>query len=598
LAQPHILESALTCLSAAATALYVASRRQRGPTHWLVLAVLGSVVLWSGGIALRRTFPEAPASPLFTTIAFLGVFALPPFWLLLAARFTRVELFEERPALRFAIAVPSALSFLALLTNPGHRLFIRDLSVQSLSRGPLYYGGPLFWPATIWGYSLVMVGVVLYLASALRLVANKERARGVGLAVAALVPLISSLSYTAALTPRDLTPAALGFSVLLLFGLIWRYQVLETLPIARRDMIEHLPDAVVIADRAGRVLDLNPAAAALFGAPAAELRRADLAEALSDLARSAAGDPGLALGDALASLVAGGPPFLQELPCREGRVLELEGACVRTGDGQPAGVYVILRDRTEQRRFERFVRQGQRLETVAGLAAGLAHEVRNPLAYVRANLSHVERALEEMALVGEEKTSEPKPAEWEELRLVVTETVEGVDRIGRIVERIRRFARIQEGELGDVDLERVAGDAVKIAGLHHAGAGQVELDLDPAARRVRGSADHLVQALVNLIVNARQAVAGHPDGRVRVETRALERHLEIRVRDNGPGVPQALRERIFDPFFTTRSPRDGTGLGLAISFDIAREHGGSLEHRAPEEGGSEFAICLPALPSC
>jgi C4-dicarboxylate-specific signal transduction histidine kinase len=98
---------------------------------------------------------------------------------------------------------------------------------------------------------------------------------------------------------------------------------------------------------------------------------------------------------------------------------------------------------------------------------------------------------------------------------------------------------------------------------------------------------------LNLILNAKQALAERPDGAIRLETAREGDTVVLRVRDNGPGVPAALRERIFDPFFTTREPGEGTGLGLAIAFDILREHEGSLELDSPPGAGACFTLRLP-----
>jgi C4-dicarboxylate-specific signal transduction histidine kinase len=103
-----------------------------------------------------------------------------------------------------------------------------------------------------------------------------------------------------------------------------------------------------------------------------------------------------------------------------------------------------------------------------------------------------------------------------------------------------------------------------------------------------------VQVLLNLLLNANQALAGRPDARVVAQSAHDGRGVVVQVRDNGPGVAEAHRERVFDPFFTTRAPGEGTGLGLSIAFDIVREHGGELELGVAPEGGACFTIRLPA----
>jgi C4-dicarboxylate-specific signal transduction histidine kinase len=143
-----------------------------------------------------------------------------------------------------------------------------------------------------------------------------------------------------------------------------------------------------------------------------------------------------------------------------------------------------------------------------------------------------------------------------------------------------------------VSLNQVAAEALRFAALHRGRTVRVDTAFDPALPTVEASEDRLVQVALNLILNAKQALADRPDGAIRLETSREGESVVLRVRDNGPGVPPALRERIFDPFFTTREPGEGTGLGLAIAFDILREHEGALELESPPAGAC-FAVRLP-----
>ena len=109
-----------------------------------------------------------------------------------------------------------------------------------------------------------------------------------------------------------------------------------------------------------------------------------------------------------------------------------------------------------------------------------------------------------------------------------------------------------------------------------------------------GSPDRLVQVLLNLFLNARQAIGNQEGALIEAETVCSDSHVVVHVRDNGPGIPMELQDRIFDPFFTTRGPDEGTGLGLSIAFDIVREHGGALELESRPGAGTCFSIRLPA----
>lgn len=587
--------TAVTSLAAFALALmmagYVATRRPRHTTHWLLLWVLVSILSWTAGKAGSASHPQDGLSGVWILLTFVGVFSLAPAWCLLAAHHTRSRIFMDHPARVIALVVPSVLSILAYLTNPGHRLFIADLSEEALKLGPAHYAGPLMWVASVYGWVLVMAGMGLYLGHAFRMVAEQERVRGIGLAAAAVAPLGTNIFHYFGVSgwDGDFTPAMLGVSIVGLFLADLRFQVLDPLPIARRDVIEYLPDGVVVADSHGLILDVNPTAARLFGLEARDVCGRALSEALSDLAVDEDAEP---LVQAIDDVGEGRPPPpILEFGTSTGTRIECILSPVHGKDGSLAGVYALLRDCTQKRRSEVFLRQTQRLETVAALAAGIAHEVNNPLAYVRSNLGHIQR----MVRVLDDHMSAMdghKSEEIDELRLVLEESVDGLDRIRDVIDHIRRFARLEHPEMASLDMDDVVQDAVRIAALHSGGAISLDLRLG-TPHAVRGAKEHLVQAVLNLIVNARQAAGERADGKVSVETRDCDDRVEVTVRDNGPGIAEELQGRVFDPFFTTRGPGGGAGLGLAISFDIAREHGGVLELRSGDGAGCEFVLHLP-----
>jgi signal transduction histidine kinase len=265
---------------------------------------------------------------------------------------------------------------------------------------------------------------------------------------------------------------------------------------------------------------------------------------------------------------------------------------VRDGGGELAGQFAVLRDRTEEQRYERLIRQTQRLESVGTLAAGVAHEVNNPLAFIRSNLSQVQR----MGELVEEHLDGPdaKLAEdLRDLREIAEETLDGIARIERIVFDMRLLSTPLEQALVSVNVNRVVRDAIRLANLRDDSAIAAKLDLADGLPSAEGSPQRLVQAILNLLVNARQALEGVPDARIEVETRREGDEVVILVRDNGPGIAEEIREHIFDPFFTTKSPHQGTGLGLAIAFDILRNHGGVLEVRSRSGPGASIAARLP-----
>jgi len=587
----YAITTAVGFVTAAATGLYLLAQREKSLLHWYLAALLGSIVLWTGGGLLRLRASTAAELSAALHVLYLGTMLAPALYLLLAARYARVGIFEERRGAALLVVIPAIAFYVAFLTNPSHHLFLKVLPSLGSKGGPMDWAGPLYWVAFAWNVACCALAMALYGATSLRAVGAHERARSIVLGVAALGPTVTAALYVFGVVrpEHDPIPASFASSALLAAVAVTRLRVFATLPLARRDVVEQMRDGVLLADVDGLVIDANAAAARLLGASPGILRAHPLAHVLESLER--AGERG-AIAASLASLRADRLPQSLDLRTPDDRRIELRASLVLDRAGRPAGAFVELRDRTEQHRYERAIRQSQKLETVGTLVAGVAHEVNNPLAFVRANLMHLRR-VSDVVLKRLDVFDDEQADELRDVPALVEESLEGVERIARVVDGMRRFSRMPNEDERAVDVNRVASDAVRLAGFH----GSREIDLLPRLGGdlppVRGSAERLVQVLLNLLVNAKQALSGRAGGRVVIETVRRGDHVELRVADNGPGVPLEIQHRIFDPFFTTKGPDEGTGLGLSIAFDIVREHGGALEVVSEEGAGALFVVRLP-----
>lgn len=584
---PQLYETLLAFGATALLAGYVGTRQERGQIHGLVLGLMLAVMAWTGTLAVAWAGHSPALSTSAALAAFAGLFFVPPLWLLLAAHVFGLRRLSDSTRGRLLVGLPSLLALVALATNESHRLFVRN--PESLVDGAIeQWAGPLYWVWAGWGLALVMVGVGLYVARSIQLISRCERRRGVLLAVAALAPVLASLAHELGVATggHDRTPLFVGAGVTLLFLADWRHRVLATVPVARRDVIEHLADGVIVTDASAEILDMNPAAEQMTGASLREVQGRHLADVVVEQADDRSDVDARAVHQLVERLISTGGKFATRFESFAGQVFEIRMAAVRPEEAGASGLYVIIREITKQTRFEALMRQSQRLETVAGLAAGIAHEVNNPLAYVRSNLSHVHRMTAELEVAASQK------ADRDELRLVIEEAIEGVDRIGRIIDRVRRFSRIGSEELAPASVNDIVRDAVRVARLSRFGSVELHVSLPDSVPSVEASAEALTQAVTNLVVNAAQSVAER-GGSVSVSTRAVDDQVEICVADDGPGVPPDVRERMFDPFFTTKKTGEGTGLGLAVAFGIAREHGGVLLYDPPAAGGAVFLIRLP-----
>jgi len=585
-----ILQAAATVLLAITLAIYVGLRPERSAVRNPLLGVLATLVFWSVGVIWRLTASNEGSAFAGFLFGWAGIVALPPLWLLLASRYARLPVLEQRPLLALAAFAPSLLAWLALASNDLHHLFYREFSRTSLERGPLFYA----WLLCV--YPPILGGLFLFVRAARNASPRGARSRLAIVSAISLLPTMTSLLFIFGFlpVPFDPTPGALTISVVVLTLGIFRMQLFDTLPLARRDIVAHLREGVLISDAEGILIDANPAALEILGRSHDDVRgrtfRALLEEASPEETRRAE-----QIDAAITALGAEDSLAPTELRTNRDRSLEITARCLHAGAGHPVGRLLVLRDRTEERKYEHLLRQAQRLETVGSLAAGVAHEVNNPLAFVRANLHQIERLAGLMAKhIEGSAATDSEAEELGELPQIVAECLDGIDRIGRIVDAMRRFARLPAEDLGPVDLNEVVREAIRLAELHRNRGVTVEAWMAEGLPAVQGSSQRLTQVFLNLLVNAKQALAAQPDGHITVRTRLARDIVEVVVMDDGPGVPEANRDRIFDPFFTTKGPDDGTGLGLSIAFDIIREHGGVLELKPGPRGGACFIAHLPS----
>ncbi|MCY1030514.1 HAMP domain-containing sensor histidine kinase [Corallococcus sp. BB11-1] len=237
-------------------------------------------------------------------------------------------------------------------------------------------------------------------------------------------------------------------------------------------------------------------------------------------------------------------------------------------------------------RVERQRAEVERLVVVGQLAAGVAHEVNNPLAYVKSNLRYLE-----------EEWAEGVPADLDDVRRVLEETQQGVMRIQQIVTDLRLFSRDEPGGMESCDVAETLAEAQRLASVRLRSLGVVEHDVAPDLAPARVTPRHLVQVLVNLLINAADALESvRPSRPAHVVLRARMEAgvVRVEVEDNGPGIAESALPRLFEPFFTTKPPGKGTGLGLALCREYVARAGGTLEAENRAEGGARFILRLPA----
>jgi PAS domain S-box-containing protein len=353
-----------------------------------------------------------------------------------------------------------------------------------------------------------------------------------------------------------------------------------------RELIERLPDGVGVT-QGERLVYANPALVSLIGLSSVdELLGGSRAE-LEGVFIHAESRPLLPRDDQT-GIPPKNPPMEIRMLRKNGTPLFVELAhAPSVFDGQPCIVWLV-RDLTERKQMEARLVRADRMASLGTLAAGIAHEINNPLAFTVANLGHLETdVLPRLKL---------PTGEQDDVRKLVADAQLGATRVRDIVRQLKMFSRAEEQARPEpVDVNRVLESAISMA----------SNEIKHRARLVRDFTDQLVaeahegrlgQVMVNLLVNAAQAI---PEGSVerneiRVLTRTHAEGLAIEVRDTGSGIPAENLERLFEPFFTTKPVGVGTGLGLPICQDIVTSFGGRMEVESEVGKGSTFRVILRA----
>ena len=349
-----------------------------------------------------------------------------------------------------------------------------------------------------------------------------------------------------------------------------------------RALIEHNSDGICLLDADGLITYASPAVEQMLqlvpGEPPGNLvdhlLAADAPKVRSKLHEVAA-QPGLkVLAEARAMR-------------RDGSTLVLEGVFRNLLD-DPAvrGIVLNVRDTSERKKMEAQLITADRMVSVGTLAAGVAHEINNPLAYVIANLEFLREAL-------------GKPGRDQDALDALDEAHQGAERVRVIVRDLKTFSRADDSKSGPTDVHRVLNASANMAWNEIRHRARMVKDYSLAPLYVSGTESRLGQVVLNLLVNAAQAI---PEGRadenqIRLLTAQREGRVVIEVSDTGGGITEENRTRLFDPFFTTKPVGVGTGLGLYICRNIILGMGGELSVASTLGQGSTFRVSLPATSS-
>ncbi len=342
-----------------------------------------------------------------------------------------------------------------------------------------------------------------------------------------------------------------------------------------RHLFENSRDAIFIFDRQGRVSDINAAGIRMFGFT--DRQEALSIETLLQLFWDTR--DGEAFVEKLTS-----QGFVQGLEVsmvnREGRRIEamISAAARRDETGAVIGIEGIFRDITEKQKLEKYLAQAEKLAAIGQLAAGVAHEINNPLGVIACYSNLIGKDLDENS-----------PAA-KDLQIIKKHT----EQCKSVVQALLSFARISDPKKAPVNIHGCIETVLSILNLQFERHKiSIHKQFGSDIPRITADASQMEQVFMNLLINGVQCQPNGGEIKIKTTLDKTARWLVIQISDSGPGIAEKYIDRIFDPFFTTKSEGQGTGLGLSVSFGIVQRHGGDITVKSAPGRGSTFTIRLP-----
>jgi len=564
----------------------VGATRRRAPGAGTFVLLMLALVVWTGLSAVHRLPLSLDARLLIAQFQVPGIVAVAPLWFLFGMRYARKPRFS--PGWEAAVWLVPLIVVITVFVQGANGWYWTD--VRQLTDDPAdgieYFYGPLFWVSVMSSYALILTGTLLVLRS-LRESPPQYRGQVLAMAVASTVPLAANALYLSQMTP-DYTPMAFAVSGGIFGWSLFRRYLLNPMPLARGMIFDRFVDAVFVLDADYRVLDYNASAREMVGTLAPG---GPIADALPWWTRLVGGD----------TRQADGPSVI-----REGdRVMDVAVTPITDDEGQLAGWLVVVRDITDRLRAEeerlaldRRLQEQQHVESLTMLAGGLAHDFNNLLAGIMGNADMLAMQL---------------PRDARELRSMTNSITVGAERAADLVAKMLAYAGEGAGPSEPIDLDSLSREMVDLLRASVARHCQLVLESGDPLPRVLGDATQIRQILLNLIVNASEAIddipgGSGPTGQVTVRTGVDQmplpkgvspaptsplspgRYVFIEVADTGAGMPPETIARMFDPFFTTKTT--GRGLGLASVQGIVRQHHGALAVKSVEGQGTTIRVWL------
>ena len=577
-----------TATAVTAVLSWIGWRRRTVPGALYFSLMMAGVSIWSGAMTMEMGAATVLLKIFWTKICYLGIVCIGPAWWLFVAEYTG-RLAPSRRVSTTGIWILPILILALVFTNEQHGWVWPSIILSSHEAGApaIYARGWVFWLNVAYQYGLLFLGTIQLLWTTFQQ-GGIMRQQIVILVIATLLPWAGNVLYIADRTPVphvDVGPLAFAFTGLLLAWNLFRFKLLEVLPIAHRRLFEEMSSGVVMLDSARRVVALNPAARILLrlsgdpvGQPAEQCLGpvpASLLSARQPMEMPVLTDPG---AHPPAWLLVRTSPIGNRPEQSEGQILMLHD------------ITLLKEAETRQAQLQEHLLSIHRVNSIGRLASGVAHAFNNSLHTI---MGWTEHLLADCP---------PGKACHEGLK----EIQAAAHRAAEATQQLLAYARRQPIEIHRFPLN---DHLQKIKELMQEALGksiQLTLDLGPNVPLIHADWGQIEQALMALLINARDALG--KSGRTTVRTRVITvspadladapegktgRFVQLAVQDTGPGfTPEAMQHK-FEPFFTTRPRGQGNGMGLPVAQGIAQQHGGWVRARNMPEGGAEVSILLP-----
>lgn len=557
--------------------------------EWAVsFAILAfAIAFWSFAYSIEVAAATQTAKLFWAKVEYLGIVTVPVAWFVFASQYTNRANWLTRRWL-LVLCLSPALTLLLVFTNEAHGLIWTEVGLDSSGPIPVLTTthGPWFWVHSLYSYVLIITGAILLLQAFARYPRTYRR-QNATLVAGALLPLVANIIFLSGILPLphlDYTTFSFAVCCLLMANAIFRYRLFELVPVARRTAVDNMRDGLIVLDLQNRVLDINPAALALFRRQATEMVGYPLRQFLQAQAHILDSFQDVTDIETEIAVNSPGRPLtfaVQISPLHDGRN-HLSGRMITFHDVtiRKEAELALARARDEALEASRFKSE---------LLARVSHELRTPLNVI---LGYTE-------MLQEGIFGPLTPAQWEPTQKIINST----GFLTRQVNELLDLARLEVGQLQVTVQEMSVAEVVqdvheKMVVLAEAkGVQLVSQVQDNVPTRLMGDPDRIAQILLNLIGNA---IKFSNSGVVRQEVWMADGRLLLQVSDQGIGIPPEMQEAIFEPFkqvdgSLTRQ-RSGIGLGLAIVKQLTGLMAGNITLESKEGQGSTFTVCLPLMP--